>query len=158
MSMSNISVYGNTPQTPKSSAKEGLVTAAGTAALTAGSYALQKRLDNPARFAQLVQDSIPQKALSVDLNRFQKPLANAKYGVEHFGNFVKHAANTPAGKGALAFTAISALGLGALSAWQTDRHNQIEARTAQVFRNMNSRNSVDISPMLAQIDREATDF
>ena len=123
--------YGMTPPPQKSSAGEGLVTAAGVAALTGGGYALEKKLTTPAPFAQLVQDSIPQKALAVDLNRFQKPLANAKYGVEHFGNFVKHAANTPAGKGALAFTAISALGLGALSAWQADRHNNQVVNTLQ---------------------------
>ena len=125
-----------TPPQPKSSAGEGLVTAAGTTALLAGSYALEKKLTNPNRFAQLVQDSIPQKALAVDLNRFQKPLANAKYGVEHFGNFVKHAANTPAGKGALAFTAISALGFGALSAWQADRHNEQITKKLQLENNL----------------------
>jgi hypothetical protein len=116
----------------KSSAGEGLVTAAGTTALLAGSYALEKRLTNPNRFAQLVSNSRPTRTLDLsNLNRFQRPLAQAKFGTEHLGNFVKHAANTPAGKGALAFTAISALGFGALSAWQADRHNNQVVNTLQ---------------------------
>ncbi len=117
--------YPCQPVKTESSAANGLVTVAGTAALTAGSYALEKRLTNPERFAELVTSSKPQRTLDLSqLNRLQKPLAQAKFGAEHFGNFVKQAANTPAGKGALAFTAITALGLGALSAWQTDRKNQ----------------------------------
>ena len=124
MSMSSISGYGITPPTTKSSAGDGLVTATGTAALLAGSYALEKKLTRPEQFAQLVSNSKPTRNLDQEnLNRLQKPLAQAGFGIEHLGNFVKHAANTPAGKGALAFTAINALGFGALSAWQADRHN-----------------------------------
>jgi hypothetical protein len=114
-----------TYQEPRSSAWEGGVTAAGTAALTAGSYVLEKRLTKPERFAELVTSSKPKRTLDLSqLNRLQRPLAQARFGAEHFGNFVKQAANTTAGKGALAFTAITALGLGALSAWQTDHHNK----------------------------------
>ncbi len=114
-----------TYQEPRSSAWEGGVTAAGAAAFTAGSYALDERLTNPGRFAELVTSSKPQRALELDgLNRFQKPLAQARFGAEHFGNFIQQAAKTQAGKGALAFTAITALGLGAFSAWQADRRNQ----------------------------------
>lgn len=143
-----------TPPPQKSSAGEGLVTAAGVAALTGGAYALERKLTTPARFSELVSNSMPTRTLDLSqLNRLQKPLAQAKFGGEHFGNFVKHAANTPAGKGALAFTAISALGLGALSAWQADRHNN------QVVNTLQARNTrLEMQKALGEQGNFGTDF
>lgn len=130
---------GITPQPherPRSSGLEGGITAAGVAALAAGGYALEKRLNNPERFAELVINSKPTREIADNLNRFQKPLAQARFGVEHFGNFVKKAANTKPGKGALAFTALSALTLGALSAFNADKHNR------QLVDRLHAKNSI----------------
>ncbi len=123
-----------------------------------------------------------EKDLLKQTGNFTKASWNlAKKSGSVVNKFGKELWKTPTGKGMAAWTAGVALITGGMAAHNAGQHNQRivnrqnrkienldyrtenlelseQARTDEVFRNMNSSNSVDIKPMLAQIDREATDF